>query len=72
MLGDEYIEAITFLFIDNGKAYKVNSVTERFKKFLDKNGLPKIRLHDLRHTFAQYSLRSGGGFESNFGSPRSL
>jgi integrase len=52
ILKNEY-ENSGYLFTkDNGKPYRVNSVTEQFKSFLEKNKLPIIRLHDLRHSFA--------------------
>lgn len=59
MLGDEYIDSGYVYVHDNGKPYRVNSVTEQFKKFLERNGLPKIRLHDLRHTFASILYEAG-------------
>jgi integrase len=37
---------------DDGNLFRVNTVTEQFSEFLKKNQLPKIRFHDLRHTFA--------------------
>lgn len=36
-----------------GAAYR------RHKQILKKLGLPSIRFHDLRHTFATHSIRSG-------------
>jgi len=43
----------------NGKPHRVNSVTEKFSDFLKKHQLPKIRLHDLRHTFASILYDAG-------------
>ncbi len=59
MLGDEYIDSGYVYVHDNGKPNRVKSVTEQFKKFLEKNNLPKIRLHDLRHTFASILYEEG-------------
>jgi integrase len=59
MLGDEYRKSDYVFVKDNGKLYRVNYVTTRFKKFLDKSNLPKIRLHDLRHTFASILYDEG-------------
>ncbi|WP_438447108.1 site-specific integrase [Gorillibacterium sp. sgz5001074] len=59
MLGDEYFDSDYVYVQDNGKLYRVNSVTERFKEFLEKNNFPKIRLHDLRHTFASILYDAG-------------
>lgn len=59
LLGDEY-ETTDYVYVQaNGKPYRVNSVTEHFKAFLEKHGLPKIRLHDLRHTFASILYEAG-------------
>ena len=36
-----------------------NAAYGRLKKLLQKAGLPSIRFHDLRHTFATHALASG-------------
>lgn len=59
MLGDDYHKSDYVFVKDNGKLYRVNYVTTRFKNFLEKSGLPKIRLHDLRHTFASILYEAG-------------
>ncbi|MFA5252034.1 MAG: site-specific integrase [Phycisphaerae bacterium] len=43
----------------NGKDYNPGSVSRFFKQFLEDNGLPHIRLHDLRHFNATMMLRYG-------------
>lgn len=59
LLGDEYVDS-GFLYVhDNGKPFRVNTLTEQFDKFLERNELPKIRLHDLRHTFASILYEAG-------------
>ena len=37
---------------DDGSPRNINTLEHAFKMFLAKNGLPEIRLHDLRHTYA--------------------
>lgn len=37
---------------DDGSPRNINSLEHAFKMFLAQNGLPEIRLHDLRHTYA--------------------
>ncbi|OME46944.1 site-specific integrase [Paenibacillus odorifer] len=59
MLGDEYIDSGYVYIQDNGKPYRVNTLTEQFGLFLERNVLPKIRLHDLRHTFASILYEAG-------------
>jgi integrase len=39
-----------------GNMLDPDGVTARFAKFLKDNNLPKIKLHELRHTFARISL----------------
>lgn len=59
LLGDLYHDS-DYVFVRNdGKPYRVNSVSEHFLDFLRKHGLPKIRLHDLRHTFASVMYAAG-------------
>lgn len=43
----------------DGSPLSPNTITTRFKKFLEKNDLKKIRFHDLRHSVAT-SLINGG------------
>ena len=44
---------------EDGRPYRPNYISELFTKFLKKNGLPKIVLHELRHTFASISNEAG-------------
>ena len=37
---------------EDGRSLEPNNVTRQFRLFLEANGLPKIRLHDLRHSAA--------------------
>jgi integrase len=59
LLGKEYEDTGYIFTRDDGKPYRVNSVTERFKDFLEKHDLPRIRLHDLRHTFCSILYDEG-------------
>lgn len=43
----------------DGKPYKPFSISHKFQKFLVKNNLRHIRLHDLRHTNASIMLQQG-------------
>ena len=44
---------------EDGRPYRPNYLSELFTKFLKKNNLPKIVLHELRHTFASISNEAG-------------
>ncbi|RIX60584.1 site-specific integrase [Paenibacillus nanensis] len=59
ILKSEYEDSDYVFTKDNGKPYRVNSVTEQFSKFLQQNNFPKIRLHDLRHSFASILYAEG-------------
>lgn len=48
------------LFVDElGKRLKPETVTRRFNARTKASGLPRIRFHDLRHSFASNALRAG-------------
>ena len=46
-------------FYDNSKPINPATAYSRLKTILNKAGLPSIRFHDLRHTFATHALSSG-------------
>ena len=43
----------------NGGPISPDSVNNMLKRVLERAGIPKIRFHDLRHTFATIALQSG-------------
>lgn len=59
LFGKEYQNTGYVVVREDGKPYRVNTVTEQFKKFLEDNNLPQIRLHDLRHTFSSILYNEG-------------
>jgi integrase len=44
---------------DDGRPLDPDSVSQRFRRLMERTGLPPIRFHDLRHTFATLSLKAG-------------
>lgn len=57
MLG---ITSPEFVFLNTkGKFYDLTSIHRVFRKLIKKAGVPKIRLHDLRHTHATFLLQEG-------------
>jgi integrase len=48
-----------FVFADQGIPIKPDRVTRTFTRLSEEAGLPHIRLHDLRHTWATLALRNG-------------
>ncbi len=43
----------------NGTVMACNYYTHALQKLLAKNGLPHVRLHDLRHSCASFMLKMG-------------
>jgi integrase len=43
----------------DGRAIYPDTITEQFGRLVERAGLPVIRLHDVRHTYATMALRAG-------------
>ncbi len=52
LLGEAYKDEGYIMAWENGEPYRPNYLSDLFKKIIDDNKLPSLRLHDLRHTFA--------------------
>lgn len=52
LLGKEYKDGDYVFCKEDGSLYRANYCSNEFKRFLEKNDLPHIRFHDLRHSFA--------------------
>jgi integrase len=59
LLGRAYQDTEYICRWPDGRAMTCDYLTKAFKKLLAKNGLPNIRLHDLRHSCASYMLKMG-------------
>lgn len=44
---------------ENGKPFHPDSITQKWERFVEKHQLPKIRLHDLRHSNATALIAAG-------------
>lgn len=44
---------------ENGAPYRPDSITQKWERFVTVNDLPKIRLHDLRHSNATALIAAG-------------
>lgn len=44
---------------EDGRRLHPDSVTDRFNRLVDKAGVRRIRLHDVRHTYSTLSLNAG-------------
>lgn len=54
-----YDENDYVVVMEDGRPFRPNYLSELFGKFLADNDLPKIVLHELRHTFASLSNQAG-------------
>ena len=58
-LGDLYEDSGYIVVRDDGKPYRPNYLSGKFKKLIDDNGLPPLTIHGLRHTFASVANSQG-------------
>ena len=60
ILGCDFVNPENFVFTDyNGKTLAHRKFLDDYYATLDKYDIPRIRFHDLRHTFASLLLESG-------------
>lgn len=53
-------EFLEYVWVDDiGKLVNPNTITSHFKTFLEQNGLPHIRFHELRHSCASLLIACG-------------
>ncbi len=57
--GDAYQDHGLAFCWEDGRPIHPDTITEEFNRLVDFLGLPKIRFHDVRHTYATISLRTG-------------
>lgn len=59
LLGEAYQDNGLVFCKEDGSPLRPEEFTKRFQRHLEKAGLPKVRLHDLRHTHASLLLARG-------------
>jgi integrase len=59
MIGPGWVESGLVLTWPDGRALHPERFTRRFQQHARDAGLPKIRLHDVRHSFATAALAAG-------------
>lgn len=59
VLGNAYIDSDYVCVNDEGKLISPSSLNHKFKDILEKNNLPSVRIHDLRHSHASLLLYKG-------------
>ena len=57
--GDDYIENDLVICKENGEPLHPQTYSQAFERIVAKSDLPRIRLHDLRHTHATIALSAG-------------
>ncbi len=58
-MGEAYQATGLVFYREDGTFLNPQEFTKRFQRWLEKAGLPKVRLHDLRHTHATLLLKRG-------------
>lgn len=59
LFGEEYVKSEYVFTKQNGSLYRANYCSSEFKRFLEKNSLPRIKFHALRHSFASVANELG-------------
>lgn len=57
--GGDYDDADGVFVQPDGRPIDPDGVTQRFERHVRESGLPRIRLHDLRHSWATAALKAG-------------
>jgi integrase len=57
--GDAYPDHGLLFVYPDGRPLHPDTITARFNRLVDRARLPRIRLHDVRHTYATVSLDAG-------------
>ena len=58
-LGREYPSHGLLLVNELGRPLHPDTITARFNRLVDRAGVPRIRLHDVRHTYATLAMDQG-------------
>jgi integrase len=57
--GADYCDHGLLFCWPDGRPIHPDTITEQFNRLVDRAGVPPIRLHDVRHTYATMALRAG-------------
>lgn len=58
-LGDSYPEHDYLMTGPEGRPLHPDTITARFNRLVDRAGVPRIRLHDVRHTYSTLAIDNG-------------
>ncbi|OPX87487.1 MAG: putative prophage phiRv2 integrase [Pelotomaculum sp. PtaB.Bin104] len=59
MVGGAYLDQRLICAQPDGKPWDPDAITKEFRSLVDELGLPRVRLHDLRHSHATILLEKG-------------
>ena len=59
LFGDKYTDGTHVCQWQDGRPYRPDYITHRFRQLLEERGLPIIRFHDLRHTAGSLLINEG-------------
>jgi len=57
--GADYPSHGKLMCFEDGRRLHPDTITRRFNRLVDRAGVPRIRLHDVRHTYATLAMDSG-------------
>lgn len=62
--GEEYPDHGLLMVGPDGTPLHPDTITARFNRLVDRAGVPRIRLHDVRHTYATLALDAGANVKT--------
>lgn len=57
--GESYPDHGKLFCFEDGRRLHPDTITRRFNRLVDRTGLPRIKLHDVRHSYATVSIDAG-------------
>ena len=57
--GPEWVDSGLVFTMPDGRGWHPDVITRAFARLVERSGLPRIRLHDLRHSHATHLLAAG-------------
>jgi integrase len=64
--GSSYPDHGKLMVFEDGRRLHPDTITSRFNRLVDLAGVRRIRLHDVRHTYATLGQRRGVAFNATF------
>ena len=71
-VGNAYPSHGLLMVNELGRPLHPETITARFNRLVDRTGVPRIRLHDVRHTYATLAIVRRVAFDATWGSIRRI